>query len=165
MIDFTVCKRSMDHYSGANGSKLGVVYNGERYMLKFPAPGKINKDMHYTNGCVSEYLACHIYESIGVDVQKKTELGVFQKADGIIREVVACKDFSDPAHGIVFQDFGSIKNSIIDSEQHGYGTDLEEILQTIDEQQYMDPDTLRERFWDMYVVDELIGNPDRHNGN
>ncbi len=164
MIDFTNCKKSMDHYSGANGSKIGVIYEGDRYMLKFPTAGKLNKDMHYTNGCISEYLACHIYNSIGVDVQE-TELGIFRKPNGGIWGVVACKDFTDPAHGIMFQDFGSIKNSIIDSEHHGYGTDLDEILQTIDEQQYIDPDTLRERFWDMYVVDEFIGNPDRHNGN
>lgn len=164
MIDFTHCKRSMDHYAGANGSKIGVIYDGERYMLKFPTQGKLNQNMHYTNGCISEYLACHIYKSIGIDVQQ-TEIGIFQKSDGTFREVVACKDFSDPTHGVILQDFGSIKNSVIDSEHHGYGTDLNDILKTIDMQQYIDPDTLRERFWDMFVADELIGNPDRHNGN
>ena len=40
--------------------------------------------------------------------------------------VVACKDFT--SSGIVLQDFASLKNTIIDSEHNGYGTDLSDIL-------------------------------------
>ena len=29
----------------------------------------------------------------------------------------------------------------------------------------MDPEKIRERFWDMFIVDAFIGNWDRHNGN
>ena len=54
---------------------------------------------------------------------------------------------------------------MIDSERQGYGTELSDILQTIDEQQLLDRDMLMERFWDMFIVDALIGNWDRHNGN
>ena len=58
-----------------------------------------------------------------------------------------------------------LKNRIIDSERNGYGTELADILSTIDEQTAMDSETLKTRFWDMFIVDALIGNWDRHNGN
>jgi len=38
-------------------------------------------------------------------------------------------------------------------------------MDTIDRQQYIAPDILREHFWNMFVVDALLGNFDRHNGN
>ncbi len=57
------------------------------------------------------------------------------------------------------------KNTIIDSEHNGYGTELTDILMAMDEQQAIDPDALKKRFWDMFIVDALIGNWDRHNGN
>ena len=77
--------------------------------------------------------------------------------------VVACKDFT--THETVIQDFASLKNTLIDSGHNGYGTELSEILEAIDEQQAIDPRELKERFWDMFIVDALIGNWDRHNGN
>lgn len=76
---------------------------------------------------------------------------------------MACKDFTTP--DTVIQDFASLKNTIIDSEHNGYGTELSDILMAIDDQQAIDPDALKERFWDMFIVDALIGNWDQHNGN
>ena len=54
---------------------------------------------------------------------------------------------------------------MIDSERQGYGTELIDILQTIEEQTLINKEELSERFWDMFIVDALIGNWDRHNGN
>lgn len=68
MIDFTNLPVRNKTYAGANGSKISVLYNDELYMLKFPAVPAINKQMSYANGCVSEYLGCHIFESIGIPV-------------------------------------------------------------------------------------------------
>jgi len=39
------------------------------------------------------------------------------------------------------------------------------MLTTIDLQQFVDPVLVRRRFWDMFVIDALLGNFDRHNGN
>ena len=130
-------------------------------MLKFPAQAKLNKDMSYSNSCFSEYLGCQIYESVGVPVQK-TLLGVYT-VKGKQKIVVACGDFTEP--GVVLQDFASLKNRMIDSERQGYGTELPDILQTIDEQTMIDRDKLLMRFWDMFIVAAFIGNCDRHNGN
>ena len=141
MIDFTNAVQKNKTYAGANGGKISVLYNGEQYMLKFPPFPTINKEMSYTNSCISEYIGCKGKEKV----------------------VVACKDFT--SQGITLQDFASLKNRIIDSERNGYGTELADILSTIDEQTAMDSETLKTRFWDMFIVDALIGNWDRHNGN
>lgn len=161
MIDFTNFPVRNKTYAGANGSKISVVYDGELYMLKFPAVPGINKNMSYANGCISEYLGCHIFESIGIPVQK-TLLGTYTK-NGKEKIVVACKDFT--AEGLVLQDFASLKNTMIDSAHNGYGTELSDIVRTLEEQAAIDPQVLSDWFWDMFIVDALIGNWDRHNGN
>lgn len=161
MIDFTSAKVKNKAYAGANGSKISVIYNNEQYMLKFPPLPTINKEMSYTNSCISEYIGCKIFDSVGIPVQE-TVIGTYT-SNGREKIVVACKDFTSP--GITLQDFASLKNRIIDSERNGYGTELNDILSTIDEQTSMDPDVIKTRFWDMFIVDALIGNWDRHNGN
>lgn len=161
MIDFTDLPRRKKTYTGANGSKIAVMYNDELYMLKFPVSPSRNKEMSYTNGCVSEYLGSHIFEIIGIPVQE-TLLGTFMK-NGREKVVVACKDFT--TDDSVLQDFASLKNTIIDSEHNGYGTELSDILTAIEEQQSIDPAELKKHFWNIFIVDALIGNWDRHNGN
>ena len=161
MIDFTNLPVRNKAYAGANGGKISVLYNNELYMLKFPAVPTINKEMSYANGCISEYLGCHIFESVGIPVQE-TLLGTYTKK-GRQKIVVACKDFT--AGGLVLQDFASLKNTIIDSAHNGYGTELQDIVTTFEEQTAIDPQKLCERFWNMFIVDALIGNWDRHNGN
>lgn len=161
MIDFTNLPTKKKTYAGANGSKISVIYNGEQYMLKFPANAPKNKELSYANGCISEYIGCHIFESIGIDVQK-TLLGTYRK-NGKEKIVVACKDFTKS--GVVLQDFASLKNTIIDSEHNGYGTELGDIMKAIEEQQAVNPIELKEWFWNVFIVDALIGNWDRHNGN
>lgn len=161
MIDFTNLPVRNKTYAGANGSKISVLYNNELYMLKFPAVPSINKEMSYANGCISEYLGCHIFESIGIPVQE-TILGTYT-INGKQKIVVACKDFT--AGGLVLQDFASLKNTIIDSVHNGYGTELSDIEKTLEEQTAIDPKLLTDWFWDMFIVDALIGNWDRHNGN
>lgn len=161
VIDFTSLKKKNKTYAGANGNKISVIYENEQYMLKFPPTAKLNKDMSYSNSCFSEYLGCQIYEIIGIPVQK-TLLGTYY-VKGREKIVVACADFTKP--GVTLQDFASLKNQMIDSERSGYGTELEDILYTFEEQTAVDHVVLSERFWDMFIVDALIGNWDRHNGN
>ena len=161
MIDFTELPKKKKAYGGANGSKLSVLYNGTQYMLKFPPHPFRNKDMSYANSCISEYIGCHIFEIVKIPVQE-TILGVYNH-QGKEKIVVACRDFTSP--GVVLQDFASLKNQVIDSERNGYGTELDDILFSIHEQTAIDPKALEERFWDMFIVDALIGNWDRHNEN
>ena len=162
LIDFTNCPRAPGRaYNGANGKKLAVEYDGAVWLLKFPpsASGKPN-DLSYSNSCISEHLGCSIFRALGVDAQE-TRLGIH--VNGKTKVVCACRDFTIP--GKRFYDFCSIKNSVIDTETAGHGTELSDVLNTIDLQQFVDPVVVCRRFWEMFVVDALIGNFDRHNGN
>ena len=161
MIDFTNLPTRKKAYGGANGSKLSVVYNNELYMLKLPMHAQKNPHLSYTNSCTSEYLGCHIFNMLGVKA-KETLLGTYEY-HGKVRNVVACKDFTVP--GVTIIDFASIKNQIIDSASNGYGTELTDILDTIEKQTAVDSKELKEHFWNMFVIDAFIGNWDRHNGN
>ncbi len=161
MIDFTSLPTRKKAYGGANGSKLSVIYNNELYMLKLPMHAIKNPNLSYTNSCTSEYLGCHIFNMLGVKAQD-TLLGKYEY-HGKVRTVVACKDFTSTNTTIL--DFASVKNQIIDSASNGYGTELSDILDTIQRQNAIDPIKLEEHFWNMFVIDAFIGNWDRHNGN
>ena len=71
MIDFTNCPvNRFRAYGGANGNKINIAYQGHSYMLKFPSKLSRNRDMSYSNGCISEYVACHIFEILGFRTQE-----------------------------------------------------------------------------------------------
>lgn len=161
MIDFTRLPRRNKSYAGANGNKIAVVYDGDIYMLKFPGAAPLNQELSYANGCISEYLGSHVFELAGIPVQK-TLLGKYN-LKGKEKIVVACKDFT--ATGLVLQDFTSMKNTVLDSDSNGAGTELEDIKEALETQTMVDPVLLTRHFWDMFIVDALIGNWDRHNGN
>ena len=162
-IDFTNCKRIIGKaYNGANGKKIAIEYDGVIYMLKFPPSGKDKPtELSYTNSCFSEHIASSIFNMIGINAQE-TILGTFRVL-GKTKIVCACKDFT--VGGKILYDFCSIKNTIIDSEHGGTGTELSDIMQSIEEQQFVNPTSVKEHFWNMFVVDALLGNFDRHNGN
>ncbi len=163
MIDFTSCEvNKFKAYGGANGNKIHVTYDGNGYMLKFPPiPGR-NKNMSYSNGCISEYLACHIYGLLGIEVQD-TLLGTYTDKRGKEKVVVACRDFT--AGGKKLIEFAQLKNTCVDSEQNGYGTELSSIMAAIGEQALVPQQDMVQFFWDMFIADALLGNFDRHNGN
>lgn len=161
--DFTNCKRVPGRaYNGANGKKIAIEHQGEQYMLKFPPSGQGKRtELSYTNSCISEHIASTIFNMVGIPAQE-TILGTYD-VGGKTKIVCACKDFT--ADGSKLFDFCSIKNTVIDSEYGGTGTELEDILDTIEKQQYVNPVEVLQHFWNVFVVDALLGNFDRHNGN
>lgn len=162
MIDFTNCEiNKFKYYGGKNGGKICIKYLGEDYMVKFPGMNKGNISMSYSNNCISEYVACHIMETLELKVQK-TLLGTY-KIGNKEKVVVACKDFTN--QGIILKQFAELKNSQIETSENGYGTELKEILETIESQEIYDVNKLKDFFWDMFIADSLVGNFDRHNGN
>ena len=161
-VDFTSCPRIPGRaYNGANGKKLAVEWQGACWILKFPpSAAERPNDLSYSNSCYSEHLASRIFGMLGIRTQE-TALGTF--ANGRRHVVCACRDFTDEHR--VLHDFCSIKNTVLDSESNGTGTELSAVLETIDKQQFVDPVELRRFFWDMFVADAFLGNFDRHNGN
>ncbi len=162
-MDFTNCKRIFDKaYNGANGKKISIEWNDKIYMLKFPPSGN-NKptELSYTNSCFSEHLGSSIFNACGIEAQK-TFLGTYE-INGKVKVVCACEDFA--TNGKTLYDFCSIKNTIIDSEHEGTGTELDDLLETIEKQQFVNEKELLEHFWNVFIIDALLGNFDRHNGN
>jgi hypothetical protein len=115
MIDFTAYQvNKFKGYGGANGNKINVLYDGTSYMLKFPSVPTKSKVMSYTNCCISEYLACHIFGTLGFTVQQ-TLLRTYTDKGGKEKIVVDCKDFI--ADGKKLMEFAHLKNTCVDSEQ------------------------------------------------
>lgn len=163
MIDFTNCRVVPGRaYSGANGSKIAVEFNGKIYMLKFPPSGEGKlTELSYTNSCISEHIASSIFNLLGIRAQE-TMLGTFT-VKGKLKIVCACRDFTEGGKRLL--DFCSIKNTVLESDSSGSGTELSDVMDAIDKQQYVSPVLLREHFWNMFVADAFLGNFDRHNGN
>ena len=162
-INFTNCKPVIGKaYNGANGKKLAVEYNGSVYMIKFPPSTKDKPtELSYSNSCISEHIASSIFNMLGVTAHE-TILGEYE-IKGQTKIVCACKDFV--TENKTLYDFCSIKNTVVDSDHGGTGTELNEILETIEKQTFVNPKELLEHFWDMFVIDAFLGNFDRHNGN
>ena len=136
-------------------------WRGSCWILKFPpSAAERPNDLSYSNSCLSEHIASSIFRMLGIAAQE-TALGTF--TNGKTHVVCACRDFT--AGGKILHDFCSIKNTVLDSESNGTGTELSTVLETIDKQDFVDPVELRRFFWDMFVADAFLGNFDRHNGN
>ena len=148
MIDFTALPRRNKTYAGANGRKIAVLYQEALYMLKFPGAARLNQELSYANGCISEYLGSHIFHLAGIPAQE-TLLGTFH-LEGKEKIVVACKDFT--SSGWLLQDFTSLKNSVLSSESNGTGTELSDIMEAIENQTMIDPDTLMRHFWNLFIL-------------
>ena len=161
-VDFSSCRRIPGRaYNGANGKKIAVEWRGDCWILKFPpSAAERPNGLSYSNSCLSEHIASSIFGMLGIAAQE-TVLGTF--ANGKPHVVCACRDFT--ADGKILHDFCSIKNTVLDSESNGTGTELSAVLETMDKQDFVDPVVLRRFFWDMFVADAFLGNFDRHNGN
>lgn len=163
MINFTNCPVNKFRAYDGNGRKFAVIYNNETYMLKFSHRSQKktpNSDViNYDNSSISEYLGCHIYESMGFETQQ-TLYGTYSNVTET-KEVVACKDFA--VDGFILLDFAKIKNSCIGNQSNGYETELSTVLDAIESQQLISPEELKKHFWDMFIADALLGNSDRRN--
>lgn len=157
-IDFSNCPiNPLKWFDGANGNKISISYQGDDYMLKFAPHKQKDAAQPYTNSCISEYLSCHILQSMGLNSQD-TLLGTYKG-----KQVVACKDFTTSDSRL--QSFATLKNAAVDGASSGYGTELEEVLSTIESQNVFPSEDLLAFFWDTFVADAFLGNFDRHNGN
>lgn len=157
-IDLTTAKVvKLKMYGGKSGSKICIEHCGSKYMLKFPAPANLNPNMSYRNSSICEHIACRVFKSLGLETQS-TFLCTYKG-----KTAVACKDFE--TDGYLLKEFAHLKNTIIDSSNSGYGTELFDIIETINIQEIYDRDSLMCHFWDMFICDALLGNFDRHNGN
>ena len=159
MIDFTECIEELNNYKGSEKKKT-LVYNNKKYLVKFPDPiREKNKNISYINNAFSEYVGSNIFRILGFETQN-TILGTYTYKEKE-KIVCACEDFTDGNH--VLYEFENLALSTNPDKK--IETELADILEVIEETKMMIPDNTKEKFWDMFIIDSLIGNTDRHNGN
>lgn len=162
MIDITNYKQEINNYGGSE-LKATYIINGEKYMVKMPDPiRKKTLDLGYMNNQYSEYIGCHIFESVGIPVQK-TMLVKLNK-DGKEKIAVACKDFLNSGEELI--EISNVSLSL--STEKKYKISIEDVYEIINKMSVnykLDENKLISNFWDIFVVDALIGNTDRHFGN
>ena len=161
MIDITNCERLLSGYGGSE-QKFAISYNGNTYMIKEPDPiREKNNQLSYMNNTFSEHIGCQIFSMLNIPVQE-TFLAKYTRTDGKTEIVVACKDFRKP--GQLLYEADSLSKSII-NRQDRHKPDYEKIEQIFTEVEQRTTEDIKQRFWDTFVVDALIGNKDRHLGN
>lgn len=162
MIDFTKCKELLNDYGGSEKKKK-LLYEGEVYLVKFPDPVRQkNNPLSYMNNQFSEYIGCHIFESVGIPVQE-TLLGTYSEPTGKEKVVVACKDFTTREHPL--HEFSRIANSTTTMERKTK-VHIEDVYQVIEANSLiLNKQEIIDSFWNMFVIDTLISNPDRHLNN
>ncbi|MBR1508421.1 MAG: HipA domain-containing protein [Eubacterium sp.] len=167
IYDFNGCPESYKYYGGNAGHKLGIQFDGNDWFLKFPKSTSEFRPpvASYTTSPLSEYIGSHIYEMLGVDVHK-TLLGVRDN-----KIVCACQDFLKDTEKLY--EFSKIKNNYSGSIDNYSGStdnprseDLGDVIKAIKENTALNRiENTEERFWQMFIIDALIDNNDRNNGN
>lgn len=159
MIDFTNAIEEFNTYKGSEKKKT-LIYNGKKYLVKFPDPVREkNKNISYINNAFSEYIGSNIFKLVGFHTQN-TVLGKYEY-NGKEKIVCACEDFTDDNH--ILYEFENLALSTNPDKK--IETELNDIMDVIDESKMMKAEEMKRKFWDMFVIDSLIGNTDRHNGN
>ena len=173
LIDFTHCEIDKNANYGGSDKKRGVIYNNCRYMLKLsdkiPEEKRLPINSSYSNSAYSEYIGCHILESMGFDVQE-TLLGTIEmkssKNESKIYPTVACKNFIPDNYTLV--EFKFIESALLDTKppKIPHIDDIYQILSN--ENVYFDASFGKEAlaaYWDLFIADAFLGNFDRHANN
>ena len=159
MIDFTECIEELNNYKGSEKKKT-LVYDKKKYLVKFPDPiRQKNKNISYINNAFSEYVGSNIFRLIGFKTQN-TILGKYVY-NGKEKIVCGCEDFTDNEN--ILYEFESLALSTNPDKR--VDTELEDILEVIEDSEMIDTLDTKEKFWNMFLIDSIIGNTDRYNDN
>ena len=171
LVDFSDCELSTKSYEESSMKKNAIIYNGEKYLLKYMEKNKArhyqdikNQKETYFNSVYSEYISCHIGKMIGLDIQD-TIIG-FEKENNKLKGIqyipcVACKDFCKSGENIV--NFERIFEIVNRKENKRYNDEnFNDVLKVIEKQEFIDKNKLKENFLDMFVFDSFTGNFDRN---
>ena len=159
MLDFTNAVEELNNYKGSKKKKT-LLLNNKKYLVKFPDPVREkNKNISYINNAFSEYVGSNVFRIAGFKTQN-TILGKYFY-NGKEKIVCACEDFTDDGH--ILYEFESLALSTNPDKK--IETELNDIMEVIEESKMIDTADTKEKFWNMFIIDSLIGNTDRHNGN
>ena len=160
MIDFTNAIEELNNYKGSEKKKT-LIYHDKKYLVKFPDPVREkNKNISYINNAFSEYVGSNVFKMVGFETQN-TMLGKYVYK-GKEKIVCACEDFTDVHH--ILYEFENLALSANPDKK--IDTEISDIMEVLeDSKNVIDVEDAKSKFWEMFVIDSIIGNTDRHNGN
>lgn len=107
---------------------------------------------------VSEYIGSHVFSILGLPVQE-TFLGTYEGCN-----VVLLKNFCKENEILVH--FNEIGESTLEQDKELYQYSYDDIQKMlVDNSKLTNVSETIEHFWNMFIVDALNGNFDRHGGN
>ena len=159
MVDFNSAIEVFNNYKGSEKKKT-LIYNKKRYLVKFPDPIiRENTNLSFKNNAFSEYVGSNVFQLSGFNTQN-TILGKYTY-NGKEKIVCACEDFTGDDN--ILYEFESLALSTNPDKK--IETELIDIMEVIEESKMINSKETKDKFWDMFVIDSIIGNTDRHNGN
>lgn len=160
MLDISNYKREISTYGGSE-LKMNFYIDGFKYMVKFPDPiREKGKNISYVNNHFSEYIGSMIFKLLGINTQE-VEL-VTCTLNEKKKIVVACKDFLKNDETLI--ELKNISYSLNPDKKYTSSiNDIYEMIQLLPNLE--NREEVINEFWRIFIVDTLIGNPDRHLGN
>lgn len=153
-MDYSGYPINKDVFFAGAEKKCEIMVAGFRYIMKYQK----NSEVGMTYSHVSEYLGSHVFQMLGIPVQE-TFLGTYQGSN-----VVLLKNFCK--EGEILVPFNDVGESTLERDKELYQYSYDEIQQMLrDNSKLVRVNETVERFWDMFVIDALNGNFDRHGGN
>ncbi|MFH2116657.1 MAG: HipA domain-containing protein [Bacillota bacterium] len=140
-------------YTGSE-EKFGITIDDEHFIVKFQK----NSETGLLNNHISEHFGSSIFSFLGEEAQT-TSLGTYNG-----RPIVLCKDFNTDQE--VFTPFNGVGESSLERDKEMYSYSYDDITSMLKENSKITnvSETI-EKFWNMYIIDALIGNFDRHGAN
>ena len=153
MLDYSKYPDGGRFYSGAERKK-SIIINGNAYLVKFQKNSREGLRFNH----ISEFLGSHIFSMLGMEAQE-TQIGLYHGEN-----VVVIKDFLGEDE--VFVPFNGVGDCSLEQDKEKYQYSYEDIIRMLKENvKLTDVEQTMHQFWDMFVVDALIANFDRHGSN
>lgn len=153
MKDYSRFADGSRYYSGAERKK-SIKIAGRHYLLKFQKNSREGLRFNH----ISEYLGSHIFALLGIKTQE-TFLGIYKGEN-----VVVIQDFLEEDEAFV--PFNEVGDSSLEHDKERYQYSYEDIIAMLrDNVKLTNVEGTIDLFWDMFIVDALIANFDRHGSN
>jgi len=152
-MDYSTYTRNNKFYGGSE-EKFGITIENVDFIAKFQKQSETG----LLNNTVCEYIGSHIFGMLGMDVQN-TILGTYQG-----RNIVLLEDFVKVNQKFV--PFNEVGDSSLEQDREAYQYSYTDIMQMLVENAKLTHvDQTISQFWEMYIIDALLGNFDRHGAN
>ena len=176
LVNFSECNSSFKDYGRSSMRIESKNINDELYLIKVMERevanhyrDNKNPKSTYVNSIYSEYISCNIGKMLELNIQEvilgyKTHNQANKSLSPILTPCVACKDFCKKEERLI--PFDVIFTGISEDEKINYNkNNIYDVLEVIKKQKFVNSDSLKEHFLDMFVFDSFIGNFDRHGKN